>query len=197
MIKFKNHSDEKPFLEFRSRYQSALKYNQKMIEAACISSLDEKSHVDSRYVNIKFLDGTKFIFFTNYNSPKSKQFHYSDQVAVSMYWDSIQTQIRIKAYIKKTSADLNKRYFMRRSPEKNALAVSSNQSNFITSYDEVLNKYRKVKKEHDLLACPDYWGGYVFNPYQIEFWQGEKNRLNKRELYKLNDNVWSKFFLEP
>ena len=31
----------------------------------------EKSEVDSRYVNLKFIECKKFIFFSNYNSPKS------------------------------------------------------------------------------------------------------------------------------
>jgi len=197
MIKFYNHSNHKPFLEFRSRYQLALRNNQKMIQAACVSSVDQRNHVDSRFVNIKFLDGSKFIFFTNYDSPKSKQFNYSDQIAVSIYWDSIHTQIRIKARIKKTPIDFNKKYFINRSPEKNALAISSNQSNYISSYDEVLNKYQKVKNEHDLFLCPDYWGGYEFEPYKIEFWKGEKNRLNKRVLYYLKDDAWSQNILEP
>ena len=56
MIKFKNISQDKPFVLFREKYELALNAGQKNIEAISISSFNkEKNEVDSRYVNIKFL----------------------------------------------------------------------------------------------------------------------------------------------
>ena len=45
--------------------------------------------------------------------------------------------------------------------------------------------------------CPENWGGYSFTPYEIEFWEGNKFRLNKRDLYKKEGNIWNHFILEP
>ena len=44
---------------------------------------------------------------------------------------------------------------------------------------------------------PDYWGGFKFKPYYFEFWEGHKSRLNKREIFKLDNNDWTKYFLQP
>ena len=90
----------------------------------------------------------------------------------------------MKAKIKKTSNEFNQKYFFDRSEEKNALAISSNQSKQIDSYNQVKENYNKSLKTDDLKKCPEYWGGYSFTPYYFEFWEGHESRLNKREVYK-------------
>lgn len=198
MITFKNDTNTYPMALFRKYYQRAFLANQTSIEAICISSLDrDKDEVDARYVNLKIVDNEEFIFFTNYNSPKAKQFKSHDQIAAVIYWDSINIQVRIKAKIFQTSREFNDQYFLTRSQSKNALAISSNQSNLIESYEHVKEKYHETKNNINLDICPTYWGGYKFQPYEIEFWKGDKNRLNKRYLYKKNLSKWTQYTLEP
>ena len=128
MIKFINLSKEKPYLEFKSKYDKALNLNQKHIEALSVSSYSTRlNEVNSRYVNLKLVHNKNFIFFSNYNSPKAKEFEEHHQISALLYWDTINTQIRLKANIKKTSIEYNKKYFMDRSLQKNALAISSRQ----------------------------------------------------------------------
>ena len=71
MIIFENLSSEKPFQAFKTFYDKSLTANQNNIEAICISSYSSKKKVNARYVNLKFVNDKKFIFFSNYNS-KSK-----------------------------------------------------------------------------------------------------------------------------
>ena len=52
----------------------------------------------------------------------------------------------MKAKIKKTSNEFNQKYFFDRSEEKNALAISSNQSKTIDSYNQVKENYNKSLK---------------------------------------------------
>ena len=168
-----------------------------MIEASCISSYSpNNSEVDSRYVNLKYLDNKKFIFFTNYNSPKSIQFNSHNQIAVNIYWQKTNTQIRMKAHIKKTSEEYNRQYFFNRSIEKNALAISSFQSKAINSYEEVKKNYENVYKKMNLVDCPKYWGGFTFTPYYFEFWEGHESRINKREVFERIDDEWKHSFKE-
>lgn len=198
MIKFINNNKEKPFLLFKEKYESALKAGQKNIDAISISSYNiEKREVDSRYVNLKYIDNENFIFFTNYESPKANAFKQNNQIAGLFFWGSINTQIRIKAKIKKTTKSYNDAYFKSRSKSKNALAISSTQSHPISNFNKVVEKYNKVMALEDLSVCPKYWGGYSFKPYEIEFWLGNTNRLNKRDLFKKNAGGWNHFILEP
>ena len=198
MIVFKNISKLKPFMILNQKYHKAISKKQSSPEIICISSYDpKKNEVNSRYVNLKIIDNEEFIFFTNYNSPKSIQFQEHNQIAGVFYWQKINMQIRMKGRIKKTSLDFNNHYFESRSLEKNALAISSSQSNTIDSYDKVKERFQKILSEGSLKKCPEYWGGFSFTPYSFEFWEGHENRLNKRVLYTLEESNWIKRFLQP
>jgi len=198
MISFQDLNTEPPFNIFYKNYLRALKAKQKNIEAIAISSLNkERNEVDSRFVNLKYVIEDKFIFFSNYNSPKATSFNSHDQIAALVYWSSINIQIRMKANIKKTSNEFNQKYFFERSKKKNALSISSNQSKPISSFEKVKENYDKSLQGDDLKKCPDYWGGFSFKPYEIEFWHGNQYRLNRRDLYSKKDNNWSHIILEP
>ena len=198
MTVFINNSTDEPFVRFKAKYDLAKENNQDMIEAISISSYDhEKKEVDSRFVNLKFVDNKHFIFFTNYNSPKAKQFSLNNNISALIYWSKINTQIRIKANINKTSNSFNQEYFYNRSKEKNALSISSNQSMPINSYDDVVNNFNKVLEKNNLLECPSYWGGFSFEPYELEIWEGRKYRINNRVLFRLVNDSWQKSFIQP
>ena len=198
MIEFNKTNKEMPYLLLKESYDKALNAGQKSIEAISISSYNtEENEVDSRYVNLKFIVNDEFIFFSNYNSPKASSFNSHNQIAALFYWSSINAQIRMKAKIKKTSNDYNQKYFFHRSEEKNALAISSNQSKSIESYNQVKENYDKSLNNDDLKKCPEFWGGYSFTPYYFEFWEGHESRLNKREVYEKSDNSWKHIILQP
>jgi pyridoxamine-phosphate oxidase len=198
MIKFNNLNQEIPYLLFKAKYDAAIGAGQKGIEAISISSYNKDTNeVDSRYVNLKFISNNEFIFFSNYNSSKACSFNSNNQIAALVYWPSINVQIRMKAKIKKTSNEYNQKYFFDRSEKKNALAISSNQSKLIDSYDQVKENYDKSIKNDDLKKCPEFWGGYAFTPYYFEFWEGHELRLNKRVVYKKSLHSWKYFILQP
>tara|TARA_B100001113_G_scaffold155087_1_gene126785 strand:+ start:60 stop:659 length:600 start_codon:yes stop_codon:yes gene_type:complete len=199
MINFLNFSSEKPYIIFKSLYKKAIENGQKGIEAISVSSYNQPlKEVEARYVNLKYIDNNEWIFFSNYLSPKANQFESHDQVSVLIYWASINTQIRMKAKIFKTSSEFSDEHFQGRSKEKNALAISSNQSQVIDSYQEVTKNFNETL---EIMTAdtprPDSWGGYSFIPYYFEFWQGHENRLNKRHVFKRQDDEWTEQLLQP
>lgn len=199
MIKFININKSIPYKKFINLYEKALNNNQRSIEAVSISSFNKSSNeVESRFVNLKYIKNEEWIFFSNYNSQKAKNFKDHDQISALFYWRSINIQIRIKAKIFKTSTYFSDEHFLSRSNEKNALATSSNQSDIIGSYEEVISKYSNILNKYDQnMPRPDYWGGYSFIPYYFEFWEGHDSRLNKREAFKKKSGTWTSIFLEP
>ena len=198
MIQFKNLNQGTPYSIFIEKYNEALNSSQKSIEAVSISSYNTNTNeISSRYVNLKFIINDEFIFFTNYNSPKASDFNSHSQIAALFYWSSINVQIRIKGKIKKISNIFNQEYFSKRDLKKNALAISSYQSESINSYRDVKDNYKKSLKNDSLSICPEYWGGFSFVPYYFEFWEGHESRINRREVFnKINDN-WEHSFLQP
>ena len=198
MIQFNNVNQEIPYQLLKEKYDEAFQADQKTIEAISISSYNKEiNEVDSRYVNLKFVSNDEFIFFSNYDSSKASAFISHNQIAALIYWSSINVQIRMKAQIKKTSKEFNQKYFFDRSKEKNALAISSNQSKPIDSYSQVKENYNRSLESDDLKKCPEYWGGYSLTPYYFEFWEGHKSRINKREVFDKIDGIWKYSFLQP
>jgi len=198
MIEFNNLNQEMPYLVFKKKFDKASQAGQIGIEAISISSYNEEiGEVDSRYVNLKFIKNDEFIFFSNYNSPKALAFNSHNQITALIYWSSINVQIRMKAKIKKTLNKYNQKYFSDRSEEKNALAISSNQSMPVDSYNQVKENYNESLKNDDLKKCPKYWGGFSFTPYYFEFWEGHESRINKREVFDKIDGEWKQSFLQP
>lgn len=197
MIQFDNISQELPYQVFKEKYENSLNAKQKNIEAICISSYSSKNNeVNARYVNLKFVSGRKFIFFSNYESPKSQDFKMHNQISACFYWSTTDTQIRMKANIEQTSKQYNQDYFVNRDKEKNALAIMSRQSKPIASFEALKSNYELIFKNNDLTKCPDYWGGFSFIPFYFEFWEGHQSRLNKRETYEYKNNEWVHGFLQ-
>lgn len=196
MIKFINFDKTEPYRTFKSFYDKAF-LCEKYIDAICISSYDKDTNqVESRFVNLKYIIGNEWIFFTNYNSPKARHFEKHNQISAVFYWGSINAQIRIKGQVKKTSSDLSDKHFQNRNVLKNKIAVISNQSEKIGSYEDVIKGYNEVNNK-TFFKRPEYWGGYSFIPYYFEFWEGHESRLNKRESYEYKNNEWAHGFLQP
>lgn len=198
MIEFVNISNEPPYKKLKELYDYAIEAGQSSIEAISISSYSSiEKEVDSRYVNLKFVSNENLIFFTNYQSVKSLHIESHNQVSALLYWSSTNTQIRIKGHAEKTSKEFSDNYFKKRLDSKNALAISSSQSQSIDSYEEVIKNYEKTLKNTNLEKRPKYWGGFAIKPYYFEFWTGNVNRVNKREVYEKVKNDWKFYYLQP
>ena len=201
MIIFENLPSEKPYKEFSSFYNKAKSLGQTQIEAMAISSYNSsKKQVDSRYVNLKYIIGEEWIFFSNYNSKKASDFSSNKFISALFFWQSINLQVRIKAEVFKTSEDFSDKHFSVRELDKNVLAISSRQSQKIESYEMVKENFNKTLDDaSSIKSRPSYWGGFSFKPFEFEFWQGNESRLNKRESYSFDrvKESWNYSILEP
>tara|TARA_B110000003_G_scaffold258915_1_gene278471 strand:+ start:89 stop:688 length:600 start_codon:yes stop_codon:yes gene_type:complete len=199
VINITNTPNSIPYNLFCKYYDLALKNKQNAIESIVVSSFDNTlNEVDSRYVNLKYVVRDEWIFFSNYKSKKAKNFEGHDQVSILIYWDSLNLQIRMNGKIKKTKTSFSDMHFNGRSKYKNALAISSMQSSEINSFEDVKRNYLSVLENiNQDTSRPDYWGGYSFYPTYFEYWKGDENRLNKRDVYEKYNNEWKHKTLQP
>ena len=198
MIEFKDLSKDKPYKIFQKYYDLICQKDGEDLDACLIASFDkDKKEPNARYVNLKYIIKDKWIFFSNYNSTKAKEFIHTNKISAVFYWKSINIQVRIKANITKASKEISDFHFLNRSKDKNAIAIASDQSQKIQSYEEVRNNYLKALNESDFNKRPEHWGGFSFTPYVFEFWAGEKSRINKRQVFEFDSNKWNEFFLQP
>jgi pyridoxamine 5'-phosphate oxidase len=199
MVDFININNEEAYSSFISYYSLAKKNNEAYPNAMLVASLNkENNQVDARYVNLQGINETKFIFYSNYNSPKARQFKSHNQVTLVFFWKTINIQVRIKAQISKLSRQESDIFFSKRDKHKNILSISSNQSEEVSSYEQVLDNYYLALKTKNHKRRPLHWGGYECEPYSFEFWEGHSSRINKRIVYEIEKNKsWIKKFLQP
>ena len=154
----------------------------------------------NRIVLLKKYTWEGFIFYTNYNSEKSKAIINNPNICLSFFWHGLERQIIIKGVAEKLAENLSDGYFETR-PEGSKLgAWASNQSEIVSSraaLDKKLKHYEE-KFHGSEIPRPKHWGGFLVKPISIEFWQGRPNRMHDRIIYTLQkDFDWKKERLAP
>ncbi|QCX53576.1 pyridoxamine 5'-phosphate oxidase [Elizabethkingia sp. JS20170427COW] len=181
-------------IDFFKEWMQEAEENIGVIEANAmnVSTVDADGCPRSRVVLLKAYSEEGFIFYTNYESNKGKAIAHTPKACLHFFWPSLERQVMIKATLEKTSKEDSETYFHSRPKGSQLGALASHQSRVIESR-EVLQealKHFEAEFENKEIPKPDYWGGYVAKPYEIEFWQGRPNRLHDRIRYLLEDNQW-------
>ena len=90
---------------------------------------------------------------------------------------------------------------IRDSPKGSQLgAWASKQSTVIDNRAVLDTQLESLENEYKIkpLKRPEFWGGYIVKPVEIEFWQGRANRLHDRIRFKLSaNNSWDMDRLSP
>ena len=137
-----NELGANPINFFKKWFKDAEK-NDQIIEsnAMTVSTVDNSGHPSSRVVLLKEIKDKSLIFFTNYKSKKGKEINDNPNICAYFYWAPLERQVIFKGIAKKTSEDYSDIYFKSRPFSSQVGAIISNQSETITSYDDLLIKY--------------------------------------------------------
>ena len=191
---------DNPIDFFKKWFKEAEKSDQ-IIEsnAMTVSTIDESNKPSSRVVLLKEIKDDSLIFFTNYKSKKGMAIDKNPNICASFYWAPLERQVIFKGIAKKTSDKYSDIYFKSRPFSSQVGAIVSNQSQIISSYDDLLIKYDKFLTENkgSNLKRPNHWGGIELFVQEIEFWQGRENRLHNRVISNLRDGKWEHNILSP
>ena len=170
------------------------------VNAMTVSTIGLDGFPRARVVLLKKFSAEGFIFYTNYNSEKGRAILENDKVCLSFFWPTMERQVIIKGTASKTLNSISDNYFDSRPDGSKLGAIASNQSEVVLSRAELEDNLQKLALEFINIPIPrpEYWGGFIVEPKEVEFWQGRPNRLHDRIRYVLqNDLSWKIDRLAP
>lgn len=170
------------------------------VNAMTVSTIGLDGFPKSRVVLLKKYSEEGFIFYTNYNSEKGKAIINNSNICLSFFWHSMERQVIIKGIAEKTPTNISDGYFQSRPDGSKLGAIVSNQSEVIPSRASLEEKLKQLEIDYQgkEILRPEFWGGFLIKPVELEFWQGRPNRLHDRIRYQLQDDYsWKTDRLSP
>lgn len=191
--------DADPFVQFDRWFQEATRAAVPEPNAMCLATVADDGQPSSRTVLLKFYDRSGFVFYTNYGSRKARELEANPRVALLLFWPELFRQVKIRGRASRCSSAESLAYFLRRPRDSQLGAWVSSQSQVISSRSMLEQKFAEMKQKFAAgeVPLPSFWGGYRVVPQDIEFWQGQENRLHDRFTYSRKGDGWQVERLAP
>ena len=187
-----------PFVLFKKWYDLACKTEINDPNAMTLSTISN-NQPSSRVVLLKSYDENGLVFYTNSNSKKGKSIKENNNVALNFHWKTQNRQIRIEGIANIVSKEVADSYFKTRPRNSQIGAWSSNQSDDLSSRDELVKNIKdfEMKYKDKDIPRPSHWNGYLVMPNLIEFWQEMPFRIHDRLIFIKKNNKWKSKILYP
>ena len=191
--------ESNPINEFKKWFDFAQINVKNEPNAMIVSTLSKDSLINSRTVLLKNISKNGFIFFTNYESKKGIDISNNNIISSVFLWKEIERQVIIRGKASKISKVDSSKYFNSRPRKSRIAAWASNQSKDLENENILSDKFKYYEKKFNNknIPLPDFWGGYLLEHRNVEFWQGRRDRLHDRFVYTKHGRIWQTERLAP
>jgi pyridoxamine 5'-phosphate oxidase len=167
--------------------------------SACISTIDASGFPNSRFVDLKEVEETGFVFCTCMDSEKAMDLERNPKASMAIWWEHITMQIRIKGRCVPISEQESDAHWSNRSRDAQISTAAFRQSQPVADLDFLAQKHSRTAAEYAGRAIPRpaNWGGFRLCPEHIEFLEFSESRLHLRTTYTLSSGQWHIGFLQP
>ena len=191
--------DPDPFRQFEIWMAQAMLSELLEPNAMTLATADSSGQPNARTVLLKSFDRDGFVFYTNYQSRKSREIAENERVCLLFYWGPLERQVRISGTVARVPEAESDEYFRSRPVGHQLGAWVSNQSAIIAGREVLEASLAEATKrfEPGPVPRPPHWGGFRVKPHGFEFWQGRQNRLHDRLEYVPSNGSWAVRRLAP
>ena len=187
-----------PIEQFRLWFDEAVSEGVREPDAMTVATADRAAVPSARTVSLRGLDERGFAFYTNYRSPKAHDLDENPRAAIVFHWREMERQVRAVGTVARLSREESLAYWRNRPLGSRLSALISPQSEVVADREELELAYDEANVRFgDDPPLPEFWGGYVVTPVEIELWQGRPNRLHDRVRYRRADDEWVRERLAP
>ncbi|MEM1011569.1 MAG: pyridoxamine 5'-phosphate oxidase [Planctomycetota bacterium] len=168
--------------------------------AITLATVDAAGRPRARVVLLKEVDDRGVVFFSNYESDKSRDLEANPHAAVAVYWHETLTQVRVAGRVEKLTEAESDAYFATRPRGSQIGAWASDQSRPLEDFDDLKRRVAEVERQYEGqdVPRPPHWGGWRIVADDVEIWKDGEFRLHRRERYRLGvDGTWSMTLLNP
>lgn len=162
--------------------------------AMSLATANAQGRPHVRTVLLRGAAETGYDFYTNYDSQKGNDLAENPYAELLFYWQEQERQIRVGGRVLKITQEESADYYHKRPRDSQIAAhISTPQSGVIASREELQQRFQQLHDQvegKEMLAKPEFWGGYRLEPDYYEFWQGRPNRLHDRLSYVLENGQW-------
>ena len=187
-----------PLEQFTRWMQQAIDAQIPEPNAMTLATVSAENRPSTRPVLIKGCDERGIVWYTNYESSKARQISMNPWASLQFHWVELERVVRIEGKVEKVSTGESEAYYRSRPLDSRIAAWASPQSEVIADRKALERRVEEFNQKFgENPPLPPNWGGLRLVPERWEFWQGRKNRLHDRIVYRREKGNWLRERLAP
>ncbi len=192
-------SAEGPVAQWHQWFAEAETFGAPEPAAAVVSTIGDDGFPDARFVLVRGVDDRGFVFYTNFESAKSRHLDAVPHASLVAGWLAQQRSIRVRGSVVRVDPAEADAYFAGRPRGSQIGAWASRQSSVLADRAELEAAFAEVSARFDGIAVPrpEFWGGWRLVPEVVECWHGRRDRLHDRVRWTRSGTAWSAELLYP